>query len=257
MDGDQLVLTTSEAGGACGVGDVGQYQVVPGAEVVNLVAIREDCGARRQFLVEPWVRALDAANAGGRGVIDRFVPGDKVLVTLPDGRYLASVSADAASLTDEQADRTLLVVRDPIGLAEPCSSSGGAKVDVESTSAAFSAYLDTLPGLTVQSEAITIDGRPASKLTIPTTVTGDCPGGRVAEWTPRNAATNTFWFIRQGDMDRLYLVDVDRPCAVGEAAPTGCRDLFLVQWLGAGVTDAEEQSILDTIAFREDLPASQ
>lgn len=250
-----LDLVTTQAGTACAVGDVGQYKVEPGDGLVNFVAVREACDARRLFLDRSWVRALDSTNEGGRGVLDRFLPGDKVLVSLPTGHYLASVSADAASLTDASADRTLIVIRNPIGLADPCSSSGGAKVDVESSSAALSAYLDTLPGLTVQSEAIKVDGRSGLKLTIPTTLTDDCPGGRVAEWTPRNAATNTFWFITQGDTDRLYLIDIERPCAVGEGVGPNCTDVYLVQWLGSGVTDAEEHAIVDSLAFRDLLPS--
>lgn len=254
--GGELDLVTTEDGGGCGIGEAGQYRVIEGEELVNLAVIREDCGARRQFFAQPWVRDLTGTSAGGRGVLDLFVPGEKVLVTLPAAHYLASVSGDAASLTDTAADRTLIVIRNPIGLSDPCSSSGGAKRDVPSTSADFSAYLDTLPGLTVQSVPISIDGKPGLKLTIPTVGTADCPSGRVAEWTPRNAATNTFWFIRQGDTDRLYLVDDDRACAVGEPATTGCHDLFLIQWLGAGVTNAEEQSILDTIVFTPELPTA-
>jgi hypothetical protein len=253
----ELDLETTQAGTSCAVGAVGRYQVVVGEPVVTLVAISDACAARRTMLAQPWVRAFDGTNEGGAGVLDLFQPGDKVLVQLPRGHYLASVGPDAASLTDADADRTLLVVRNPIGLSEPCSSSGGAKRDVPSTMVDLSAFLGTLPGLTVNTAAMTIDARPAMKLTIPTTPTADCPGGRVAEWTPRNPATNTFWFITQGDTDRLYLTEVERPCAVGEGTGPTCRDLFLIQWLGAGVTDAEEQAITASIRFLEALPTTQ
>jgi hypothetical protein len=253
----ELDLETTRAGTSCAVGDVGRYQVIVGDPVVTLAAISDGCAARRTLLAQSWVRAFDATNEGGAGVLDRFQPGDKVLVQLPRGHYLASVGADAATLSDGQSDRTLIVVRNPIGLSEPCSSSGGAKRDVPSTMVDLSAYLGTLPGLTVNAAAMTIDGRPAMKLTIPTTATTDCPGGRVAEWTPRNPATNTFWFINQGDTDRIYLTEVDRPCAIGEGSGPTCRDLFLIQWLGAGVTDAEEQAITASIRFLETLPTAK
>lgn len=251
---NELDLVTAEGGGPCGIGDTGQYQVVPGEQVTTLVLIGDACAARRSMLAQPWVRALDTTSEGGVGVLDLFQPGDKVLVRLPAAHYIASVGGDVASLIDAQADRTLVVVRNPIGLTEPCSSSGGAKRDVPSTVKDFSTYLGTLPGLTVNSEPIVIDGRPGAKLTIPTKQTADCPGGRVAEVTPRNPATNTFWFVRQGDTDRIYLADVDRPCAVGEGSGPTCQDLFLLQWLGAGVTDAEEQGIIGSVKFLESLP---
>lgn len=252
----ELSLVTPQAGGACDVGSAGRYQVVEDETLLRLVAIRDDCPTRQMFLARAWVRALDGTSHGGRGVIDRFQPGNWVFVSLPPGRYLASVGADAASLTDQGTDRTLIVVRNPIGLADPCSTNGGTKLDVPSTTADFSAYLATLPGFTLQSTPITIDRRPGLRLTIPTTPTAGCASGRVAEWTPRNAATNTFWFITQGDTDRLYLTDVDRQCAVGESTATVCRDLFLIQWLGEGITDVEEQAIIDSVAFQESLPPS-
>lgn len=253
---NELNLVTTLEGTACAIGAVGRYEVVTGEQVTRLVVISDSCAARSSMLAQPWVRALDSTSAGGVGVLDRFQPGDKVLVRLPAGRYLASVGGDVASLTNAQTDRTLTVIRNPIGLTEPCSSSGGAKRDVPSTVKDFSGYLGTLPGLTVSSEPIVIDGRPGQKLTIPTTQTADCPGGRVAEWTPRNPATNTFWFIRQGDTDRLYLADVVRPCAVGEGSGPTCQDLFLFQWLGAGVADAEEQEIIGSVKFLESLPSA-
>lgn len=253
---NELGLITTVEGTGCAIGDVGRYEVVIGEQVTNLVLISDACAFRRSMLAQPWVRTLDSTSEGGTGLLDLFQPGNKVLVRLPTGHFLASVGGDVASLTDAQADRTLNVIRNPIGLTEPCSSSGGAKRDVPSTAADFSAYLATLPGLTVKSEPIVIDGRPGQKLTIPTTQTADCPGGRVAEFTPRNPATNTFWFIRQGDTDRIYLVDVERPCAVGEGSGPTCRDLILIQWLGAGVTDAEELEIVGSMQFLQALPSA-
>jgi hypothetical protein len=254
---NELALVTNAGDTGCTVGDAGRYQVVNGEQVTRLVAITEDCGARRLMLDQPWVRALDSTSEGGTGVLDLFQPGDKVLVRLPAGHYLASVGGDVASLTDAQADRTLIVIRNPIGLTEPCSSSGGAKRDVPSTPADLTTYLGTLPGFTVNSEPFVIDGRAGHRLTIPTKQTGDCPSFRVAEVTPRNPATNTFWFITQGDTDRMYLVDVDRPCAVGEGTGPTCSDLFLIQWLGAGVNDAEEEQVLGSLKFLESLPVPQ
>lgn len=254
---NELDVITALEGTACALGSVGRYDVVSREPVTTLVAITDDCSARRNMLSQAWVRALDATNDGLDGVIDLFQPGDKVLVRLPTGHYLGSVSPDAASLTDDAADRTLIVIRNPIGLSEPCSSSGGAKVDVPSTTTDFIAHLANLPGFTVNAEPIRIGGQPGQKLTIPTKPTSDCQSGRVAEWTPRNPATNTFWFITQGDTDRLYVVDVDRPCAVGEGTGQTCHDLFLIQWLGAGVTDAEELKILNSVKFLEALPSAQ
>jgi hypothetical protein len=69
-------------------------------------------------------------------------------------------------------------------------------------------------------------------------VSPGCPSGKVWEWRTREDPGG--WFISQGDTDVLYLLE----------RPDG---LWLLQWLGSGVTRDEELGVLDTVAFASSL----
>jgi peroxiredoxin len=101
----------------------------------------------------------------------------------------------------------------------------------------------TLPGFTVQSSDVQIDGKPAVLLTIPSAQTDDCASHRVREWTTAGSDVGGGWLLRQGDTDKLYLVEVD-------------GGLVLLQWLGAGVTSAEELGLLSTVHFTDTVPVA-
>ena len=78
-------------------------------------------------------------------------------------------------------------------------------------------------------------------LTIPSSSTADCPTHRVNEWTSSNPGDLGGWHLNQGETDVVYLVEVD-------------GKLVLLQWLGDGVTTAEEQALFGTIHFTDTLP---
>ena len=103
--------------------------------------------------------------------------------------------------------------------------------------------MKTLPGFTVQSSNLEIDGKPAVLLTIPSTATDTCPNHKVMEWTAGATGASGGWLLRQGDTDVVYLVEVD-------------GDLVLMQWLGAGVTRAEEQGLLSSVHFTATVPVA-
>ena len=161
-------------------------------------------------------------------------------MTLPSGAYLGAMQSGGGSI--DSSMRSFIAVKNPVGFAEPCVRGGGAQKPVAHTIAAFSAYLDSLPGFTVQSASLQVGGKPAVHLTIPSSQTSDCPSGRVEEWS--YAQSTGSWHLNQGDTDVVYLVQVG-------------SDLYLFQWLAdsvPAVTPEEEVSLLSTMSFLTALP---
>ena len=241
------IISTASADG-CQIGDLGRYRfafgtdgAVPGSvgTLLSLTVVSDGCATRMAMLNRTWVHAIDATSRGGRGVAAVFAP--MFLITLPAAAYTSEVGTDSLTLTSGTPDRTLIAVRNPIGWSDPCSDTGGARRPLAPTIAAFTAYMGTLPGFTVQSSGLQIDGRPAVRLTIPTVLTADCPTHRVNEWTAGASVGPGGWLLNQGDTDVLYLVEVN-------------GNLVLLQWLGTGVTSTEEQALLATVRFTEALP---
>jgi hypothetical protein len=238
---DELDLAAIGSGSGCAAGDAGRYHATISSDglFLTLAAVSDACASRGTVLARTWARSLDGPSAGGRGVVAAFDP--SFWITLPAATYTAEIGPDAAALTSATPDRTLFAVKNPAGYADPCSNSGGAKIQVPHTIAAFSAYLDSLPGLTVQSESIQIDGRAAAHLTIPVATPASCASGVVNEWTQGDVAASGGWHINNGDTDVVYLVEVG-------------SDLYLLQWLGSGVLPAEELAVLSTVHFVNGIP---
>jgi len=229
----------------CDPGDFGKYQIAQSDDGVSmtLTLVSDTCATRSTMLARTWTRALDAGSQGGTGVVAPFSP--LFMITLPPDSYTSNTGNE--STATESATHALMAAKNPTGWTEPCSETGGAKKPVGTTADAFAAYLATLPGFTVESEELQIDGHRALHLTIPTVATPDCQRGgpddrRVIEWGTSVPEDTGFWFIRQGDPDTIYLVEVD-------------SDLYLLQWLGTGVTPAEELEVLSTVRFLDTLPA--
>ena len=243
----EIAFTSSDTTGGCQIGDLGRYGFALGADgavtgsdgtTLALTLVADTCAARSAALNRAWVHAIDAPSTGGRGISTAFAP--KFLVTLPRADYSPQNTTDWVTITSATPDRTLIVVKNPVGWADPCSSTGGAKLPVAPTIKAFTAYLRTLPGFTVNSADLQIDGRPAAHLTIPSVQTADCPGNRVNEWSGV-ADVSGGWHLSQGETDVLTLIEVN-------------GDLILVQWLGNGVTSEEELALLATLHFTDTLP---
>jgi hypothetical protein len=252
---EDIDLVSMNADSACASRDVGRYRPVltSDGESLTLTLISDTCRSRSGVLNRAWTRAIDGSSHGGRGVIAEFEPSALVTVTLPttpDGsRFEANAGNESASITSVSLDRTFLMVKNPTGWSAPCAPNGGSSVKLAPGSAAFVAYLQTLPGFTVNSARMKIDGRPGLHLTIPTTQTPECQkadrgieAGRVSEWGASNQDSSR-WFITQGDTDVIYLVDFG-------------NDLYLIQWLGSGVTPEEEQQVISTVHFVHSLPST-
>lgn len=247
---DELDIQSTGVAGGCGIGDLGRYRfafggdgTLPGTDGtrLGLTVIADACPARSAALSRSWAHAIDANSVGGRGIATAFRPW--LLITLPAATYTGGVDPDTFSVASTTPDRTLIVVRDPIGWTVPCAADGGAKRPVVPTIAAFTAYMRSLPGFTVQSASLTIGGHPAVLLTVPSVATPECSSHKVLEWTTSDPTNTGGWNLRQGDTDILYLVQVN-------------GDLILMQWLGTGVTRTEEQAVLATVRFTDTLPGS-
>jgi hypothetical protein len=245
---DELAITAVASADGCQAGDLGRYRfafgtdgAVPGSvgTLLSLTVVADGCATRMAMLNRTWVHAIDATSAGGRGMAAAFTP--MFLITLPPASYVSAVGTDSLTLTSGTPDRTLIAVRNPLGWSDPCSDTGGARRPLAPTIAAFTAYMGTLPGFTVQSSGLQIDGHAAVRLIIPSVLTADCPTHRVNEWTAGASVGPGGWLLNQGDTDVLYLVEVN-------------GNLVLLQWLGTGVTSAEEQALLATVHFTEALP---
>jgi hypothetical protein len=245
---DELDITSSASTDGCQIGDLGRYRfafgadgTVPGSDgtLLSLTVVADGCAARMAMLNRTWVHAIDTTSAGGRGVAAAFAP--MFLITLPPAAYGSEVGGDSLTLTSGIPDRTLIAVRNPVGWSDPCSVGGGAKRPIAPTISAFTAYMGTLPGFTVHSSNLQIDGRPAVRLMVPSVLTTDCPTHRVNEWSAGAVTGPGGWLLNQGETDVLYLVEVS-------------GNLILLQWLGTGVTAAEEQALLATMRFTEALP---
>lgn len=238
---NEVALISEGTAVGCAANETGRYGAAISADgaYLTLTPVSDTCATRAITLGRTWVRWLDRASTGGRGLFADFDPA--ILVTLPGASYTPEPGQDAATASSS-ADRTFIAVKNPAGFSDPCSATGGAKVQIPHTIVAFSAYLKGLPGITVQSESLSIDGHPAAHLIMPVSPTVVCSGGRVNEWTTGDVATQGGWLIRPGDTDIVYLVEVD-------------KDLYLLQWLGGGVTSTEELAVLSTVHFVTGLPS--
>jgi hypothetical protein len=249
VDDGGITLRLVADGNGCVAGDLGVYGWAMDALGLHLTMtlVSDPCAERATAVVRPWVRALDAqaaldtASGSNRGVVSRMdVP---FLVTLTDGIYQTNVTANAFGAEDFTPGhvRSFFAVLDPWGIKDNCTGNGGAGVRVDPTIDAFSAYLATLPGFTVQSEPITVAGATrAVRLTVPTTPTTGC--SKVWEWAESFNQFAGRWFISAGDTDVIYLVERD-------------GHLLLFQWLGDDVTRAEEMDVISSIDFDTGLVA--
>ena len=251
----QIGLLALADGDGCHQGDFGRYLIGASriGHALGLNLIEDECATRATLLARSWARALDRGSLGGAGIIDAFQPGRMVSIQLPEDVYTAYPTTDFAWIESEGQLHTLLVLRNPYGLSDPCSDSGGAPVPIEPTIDAFRTYMAALPGFTVDDTVEVLDGRRAVHLTVPSTETANCPSHRVVEFGTGSGRHASTWFLRQGGTDSLYVTEVPRDCVPPEPGPT-CIDLFLLQWLG-GTLD-EERSVLSTIAFITSLPTN-
>ncbi len=252
--GSEFTFVSSFPTNGCKAGDLGRYSYAFGKPVdqpdagdmfLSLTVVADACPARQAAIGRTWVRATETAGGGGRSVATQFPR--MFLVTLPARSYTLLSHNTADALMIETADGYAFVAAgNPWGWTQPCTDNGGPKLEVAPTVEAFVAYLEKLPGFTVQQSTVEIDKRPAVHLTVPTTKTADCQNrgansGRVMEFTNDDPSYPGGWILGQGDADSIYLVEVG-------------GSLYLFQWLGPAMTPQAEMAVLSTISFVDVLP---
>jgi hypothetical protein len=204
--------TTAGLGGsalrACRPAESGTYRSERSTDglLLTLTLVQDPCPSRSAILARTWVRSLGGASDGGLGVVDAFDP--PFLVTMPSGSYTAEPSTDALIVTQAAPEFQLHSWRDPQPFVDPCDPIGKGRRPVANTTG-FVAAVREMDGYVVDAvEDATVDGRPAVHLSLHVDPSASCPNGRLAEWQPKAASGDYYWFIRPGDGDSLYLIDV-------------------------------------------------
>jgi hypothetical protein len=236
----EIRLVSSDSLSGCTVRDEGRYRWSrsPDGLFLTLELIEDACALRATTLARSWVRSLGAVNDGGPGIM--YFPDLSVQVTLPAMRF-AMGPLEVHSF-DEADPRTVLVVAmDPMGFAEPCSTSGGTLLPIDRTTDAFVSYVRGLPGFTVDTTEAEVGGYPAIHLSITTSASIDCPIGEIKAFHPMDPAEEGAWTIVPGDPVSLWIVDVE-------------DDTFLFWYEGDEVTPTDEEQVISTVRFLDTLP---
>jgi len=244
MPDGNLTVRSDQGGLGCHEGDIGHYRWSQGtdARTVTLALLDDACVTRGQTLPRSWWRALDWSSNGGQGVISTLDPA--VLLTLPDGQFTGHTYLDAIEIGNDATASTLYAIKDPWGWSDPCSATGGTARPIATNRGAYLDYLRGLPGFSVTTQELTIGGRPAVHATVKTDAAIDCPGGVIIEWIAgADAPGGVTWHLTPGDPDSLYLVE----------AP---GHVFLFQYLGPGLSTADELRVMETIGFQESLASA-
>jgi hypothetical protein len=237
----ELRLVTDVKGVGCEVGDEGRYRwrLSDDSLLLTLETIADACATRAAAFARTWTRSLDAHSAGGRGALAAFDP--MVLVTLPDAPFSGSSSRDVIAVESITEGIGIFAMKNPWGLTEPCTDGGGATVPIEPGVDALVAQLGAVPGMTVTSEEMTIDGHRAARVAMTTDAGIACPAGEISAVTAKNVTSGWRWSIRPGDTASLYVVEL--PDAT-----------YLLEYFGEGVTPADEAAVMSSIRFVDALP---
>jgi hypothetical protein len=239
----EIRLITTEGSRGCRVGDDGRYRAKRSTDgmFLTVTPIVDACVARATMFGRTWVRSLGAVNDGRHGIVNYFSPA--IEITLPSARFAAGGAPEAADINSESGF-SLTAVKNPSGYTKPCATAGGSRSPIDPTAAAFVAYARHLPGFTVKTNDLTIDGHRATHLSITTKASVDCPNDEVFEFGPNdvNVTDGGYWSLKSGDPDSIWLVDVG-------------KDLYLLQYRGPDVSDTIAERVLSTIHFVDKLPA--
>jgi hypothetical protein len=193
---------------ACGVGEEGSYRPTRSSDGLQLTftVVSDQCPSRLAMLTRTWTRYLGRPTTGGGGVIDDLDP--MFIVTLPPGSYAPDRLPGYIGLHQAAPKFEFETWKDPQGYNDPCDPLGKGNRPI-TNAADFVAYFRQLPGFTVDSvDAIQIDGHPATHLHVTANADASCPAGWLVEWRPALAENDRYWYLRPGDSDSLYLVDL-------------------------------------------------
>ena len=246
-EGELRFFSTARLGG-CNLRDEGRYRWERSEDgmFLTLTVIEDACAARAAAFGRTWVHSLSAVNDGGLGVIpfsDRWIE-----ATIPSRRWGLGGDSDAVELrTFDEADPALAlrVLRNPMGLSEPCDESR-VPIVIDRTAAAFVDYVENdLPGLAASAVDTVVDGHPAVRLTVASDDgTVDCTlqsTGEVMAFHAMAPTAEAEWGLTPLGPHTMWIVEVD-------------GDTYLLWYEGDGVTLADQQAVIDSIRFLDVLP---
>ena len=231
---DELRLSLVRDGGGCRAGDIGRYRLVlaPDRSSLSLTLIDDPCASRAELLARPWRRTLFRDSEGGSGLVDAFEPA--FLMTIPSAPTVGVVEGPFVEISSEGFGFD--IVKDPVGVSEPCTETGGEPLPGRSRAATIEAYLRSIPGVVVSSTPTAVGGFPARHLHLETPDGPNCDDGSTLG-TPRIklVPTTSPEHIVRGYVD-FYVVDL--PDAT-----------VLLSVDVANVAGFDEQSVLSSIRF--------
>jgi hypothetical protein len=239
-----LVSTEGQAGG-CTIGDMGRYRWSRSADglFLTLTKVEDACAARAAVLDRTWVHPLDAVNDGGPGVIP--FAGRWLQLTLPSRRFAMGGSVESPDIhlfDDQAASVRLVVIKDPLGFAKPCSTTDHSTISIPRTTAGFVSYIRTLPGLTASTSNATVDGRSAVHVSVRPNGKPQC--GVMGAFHSMDASVvppEGEWDLVPADLHSFWIVGVD-------------PDTYLLWYEGGGVRAGDEQAVISSAKFLDKLP---
>ncbi len=243
-DPGELRFVSTERLGGCTPGDQGHYGWERSADglFLTLTVIEDACASRAAAFGRTWVHSLSAVNDGGPGVIP-FDPW--IMATLPSrqwGMGGATGGPVIQAFGDGAPDLEFTVVRNPMGFDAPCSADR-QPVPIGATAAGIVSYLGELPGVTVTTAAGTIDDRPAVHATLASDATVDCPVGEIMAFHPPVASEDGEYTMALGQPRSFWIVEVG-------------GGVYVLWYASAeGVTPEDEQAVIDSVRFLDELPA--
>jgi hypothetical protein len=255
-DGSWVVKSTSVAAPAgeirlvadaagypdCNAGDVGRYSWERSVDglYLTLVSIEDACAQRAAAMGRTWVHSLSAVTDGGLGVMP--LEGFWVRMTLPQQRFGLSGNAGYGYLHQmEGPERSFFAIKDPMGVDKPCGTERQA-ISIGSTSDSIVSYLGGLPGFTAKSESATLAGLPATHVTLTPKGSSACPGGLIPVLESRIVSdTDREWNLTTGIPHSLWVVD-------------RADGAYVFIYEGAGVAVGEEDAVISSMTFLDDLP---
>ena len=236
-----LVTATGAEAAGCQPGQLGRYTWSRSTDglFLTMTAVTEACANRQAALARTWVHSQSAVTDGRTGV---FPFDGWIKMTLPRQRFGLSGTQGLGYLHPmEGPDRKLLIIKDPLGIDQPCGTTRAA-IDIPQTTAGFVSYVRTLPGFTTSTEAATVGGRPAVHVTIRPRGSATCQNGEIvafhgalpdepdSEWSLAVGAPHSMWVIEFGGHTVLVIYE------------------------GADVTPADESSVISSFQFLPELP---
>ena len=240
LAGDAVTVNGTRVSG-CADGDVGDYRLSESRDglLLTLTVLTEACPSRAAVLGRTWTRSLRVPNGGGTGVVDGFDP--PFTVTLPPGSYVVNRDQDSTTIGQEFPAFKFLSWKDPQGWNDPCDEAKG-RYAIAPGADAFVAYFRQLAGFTVDATTeMEIDGHRAVRLDVHANPDASCPAGWLNEWQPKSATGGLTWFLRPGDIDNLFIVDLPTATVMFEILP---------------VPDGRGLAVIDSIRFLDRLPTA-